>query len=110
MAGEIAGLSGMETLGSLTLRNCRFRAAQPAIIFEERTITHGAFAERALRLANALIRLGVRRGDRVAILAQNCPEYMETYAAGELAGWTTVTINYRLAGPEISYEAMFSRQ
>jgi acyl-CoA synthetase (AMP-forming)/AMP-acid ligase II len=91
------------TLGSVTLRNLKLRPQAPAIIFEGRTITHRQFAERVFRLANALIRLGVRRGDRVAVLAQNCPEYMEAYAAGELGGWTTVTINYRLAPPEIAY-------
>jgi acyl-CoA synthetase (AMP-forming)/AMP-acid ligase II len=66
-------------------------------------MAHREFAERACRLANALRGLGVKRGHRVAVLAQNCPEYMEVYAAGELGGWTTVTINYRLAAPEISY-------
>ena len=91
------------TLGSLTLRNLKLRPQAPAIIFEGRHITHREFAERTFRLAKALIRLGVRRGDRVAVLAQNCPEYMEVYAAGELGGWTTVTINYRLTAPEIAY-------
>ena len=91
------------TLGSLTLRNLALRPHAAAILFEDRVITHREFAERAFRLANALIGLGVKRGDRVAILAQNCPQYMEAYAAGELGGWTTVTINYRLAGPEIAY-------
>ena len=96
-------MNRLNTLGSITLRNYRLRPSSPAIIFEGRTVTHREFAERVFRLANALMRLGVRRGDRVAILAQNCPEYMEVYAAGELGGWTTVTINYRLAAPEISY-------
>jgi acyl-CoA synthetase (AMP-forming)/AMP-acid ligase II len=91
------------TLGDLTVRNLTLRANAPAIFFEGRTITHGQLADRAFRLANALIGLGVGRGDRVAILAQNCPEYMETYAAGELGGWTTVTINFRLAAAEIGY-------
>ena len=44
---------------------------------------------------------GIGAGDRVAVLSQNCPEYMETYAAGELGGWATVTVNYRLAAAEI---------
>jgi acyl-CoA synthetase (AMP-forming)/AMP-acid ligase II len=92
-----------QTLGSITLRNWRLRPSAPAIIFEGRTITHREFAERAFRLANALRKLGAKPGRRVAVLAQNCPEYMEVYAAGELGGWTTVTINYRLAAPEISY-------
>jgi acyl-CoA synthetase (AMP-forming)/AMP-acid ligase II len=90
-------------LGDLTIRNLRLRPAAPAVIFEGRTITHAEFAARAFRLANALTALGIRRGDRVAVLAQNCPEYMEAYAAGELGGWTTVTINFRLAAPEIAY-------
>jgi acyl-CoA synthetase (AMP-forming)/AMP-acid ligase II len=91
------------TLGSLTLRNMRLRGDAPAVFFEGRSLTHRELGARAFRLANALIGLGVRRGDRVAILAQNCTEYMEAYAAGELGGWITVTLNYRLAEPEISY-------
>lgn len=90
-------------LGTLITRNHRLRPDKPAIIFEGRTVTYGALAERAYRLANALARLGVARGDRVAILAQNCPEYFEVYGAGELGGWATVTINYRLATAEIDY-------
>lgn len=92
-----------QTLGSITLRNWRLRPHAPAIVFEGRTITHREFSERAFQLANALRRLGLKQGHRLAVLAQNCPEYMEIYAAGELGGWTTVTLNYRLAAPEISY-------
>jgi acyl-CoA synthetase (AMP-forming)/AMP-acid ligase II len=90
-------------LGQLILRNMRLRRDEPAIVFEDRTLTHGEFAARAFRLARALQRIGVAQRDRVAILAQNCPEYLEAYAAGELGGWTTVTINYRLAEPEVAY-------
>jgi acyl-CoA synthetase (AMP-forming)/AMP-acid ligase II len=75
----------------------------PAIVFEGRTITHGEFAARAFRLVRALQRIGVGAGDRVAILSQNCPEYLEAYAAGELGGWITVTINFRLSPSEIAF-------
>ena len=97
------------TLGDLHRRNLRLRADAPALIFEGRRITHRELIGAAFRLAIALARFGVRRGDRVAVLAQNCPEYMEAYAAGELGGWTTVTINYRLAAPEIAYILADSR-
>ena len=90
-------------LGNLILRNSRLRRDEPAIIFEERTISHGQFAARSFQLVRALQHLGLGVGDRLAILAQNCPEYMEVYAAGELGGWATVTINYRLAEPEVAY-------
>lgn len=90
-------------LGNLIVRNSRLRRDEPAVIFEGRTMTHGEFAGRSFQLARALQRLGLRVGDRLAILAQNCPEYMEVYAAGELGGWATVTINYRLTEPEVAY-------
>jgi acyl-CoA synthetase (AMP-forming)/AMP-acid ligase II len=96
-------------LGDLIVRNAKLRRDEPAIIFERRTITHGEFADRSLRLVRALQRLGLGAGDRLAILAQNCPEYLEAYAAGELAGWATVTINYRLAEPEVAYILADSR-
>src|SRR5262245_40832044 len=96
-------------LGDLIVRNSRLRRNAPAIVFEGRTVTHGEFAGRAFQLVRALQRLGLGVGDRLAILAQNCPEYLEVYAAGELGGWATVTINYRLAEPEVAYILSDSR-
>jgi acyl-CoA synthetase (AMP-forming)/AMP-acid ligase II len=81
----------------------RLRRDAPAIVFEGRTITHGEFAARAFRLVRALQRIGVAAGDRVAILSQNCPEYLEAYAAGELGGWISVTINFRLSPSEVAF-------
>jgi acyl-CoA synthetase (AMP-forming)/AMP-acid ligase II len=47
--------------------------------------------------------MGVRRQHRVAILAQNSNAYVEVYAAGEVSGFITVAINYRLTAAEIEY-------
>ncbi|HSR54752.1 MAG TPA: AMP-binding protein, partial [Alphaproteobacteria bacterium] len=90
-------------LGKLIIRNWKLRADHPALYFEGRMMTHRTLAERAFRLANALSARGVGRGDRVAILSQNRPEYLEVFGAGELGGWATVTVNYRLAAPEVDY-------
>ncbi len=87
-------------LGDFYERNALFYPNHPAIRCQGRTITHREVLKRSCRLANALLDRGVRPGDRVAILAQNCPEYLETYGACELAGFITVGINYRLAPPE----------
>ena len=89
-------------LGTLTLRNLRLQPEAPAILFEGRTITHPHLCRTRLAARRRRSgRRGVARGDRVAILAENCPEYLESYAAGELGGWASVTVNYRLAAPEI---------
>jgi acyl-CoA synthetase (AMP-forming)/AMP-acid ligase II len=87
-------------LGDIYERNALHAPNHPAIRYEGRTITHREFFKRACRLANALAAQGIRPGDRIAVLAQNCPEYLEIYAACELAGFITVGINYRLAPPE----------
>ena len=87
-------------LGDIIERNARLYPEHAALRFEGRTITHSEHAERAIRLANALIALEVRKGDRLAVLAQNRPEYIETYSASEIAGFITVGLNYRLAAPE----------
>ena len=68
-----------------------------------RQATFREWDERANRLADALSDLGVRKGDRFAILAYNCVEWMEIYAAAAKGGQITVPIMFRLAPPEIEY-------
>lgn len=69
----------------------------------KRSITYGQWDERSLRLANGLLGLGLEKGDRVAILAYNCLEWMEIYVAMAKAGLVAVPVNFRLIGPEITY-------
>src|SRR5581483_3236154 len=69
----------------------------------ERQITFRTWYARACRLAHALGGLGLRKGDRVCVLAYNCVEWLEIYAAAALGGFVAVPINFRLVGPEIAY-------
>ncbi len=68
-----------------------------------RRLTFRQWNERSCRLANALIDLGVDKGDRFAILAYNCLEWLEIYAAAAKGGQICVPIMFRLAPPEIEY-------
>ena len=70
-----------------------------------RSLTFAQWNARACRLAHALLGLGLRKGDRVAVLAYNCIEWLEIYAAAAKAGVIAVPINFRLVGPEIRYIA-----
>ncbi len=69
----------------------------------ERAMTFRAWHRRACRLANGLLGIGLSKGDRVCVLAYNCVEWAEIYAATALAGLIAVPINFRLLGPEIQY-------
>jgi fatty-acyl-CoA synthase len=59
--------------------------------------------ERSCRLANALADMGMKKGDRFAVLAYNCVEWMEIYAAAAKGGFIVVPLMFRLSGPEMEY-------
>ena len=68
-----------------------------------RSLTFSAWNERSCRLANALRGLGLGQGDRIAVLAYNCLEWMEIYVAVAKAALVLVPINFRLVGSEVEY-------
>jgi acyl-CoA synthetase (AMP-forming)/AMP-acid ligase II len=71
----------------------------------EREMTFREWNSRACRLANALLSLGLSKGDRVAVLAFNRVEWAEIYVAVAKAGLVAVPINFRLTAPEARYMA-----
>jgi acyl-CoA synthetase (AMP-forming)/AMP-acid ligase II len=93
----------MRTVRELIERNARYFPNREAFVCGDRRLTHAGLAQRALRLADGLYGLGLRRQDRLAILAMNCLEFYETYGAAEVAGYIAGPINYRLAPAEIAY-------
>src|SRR5215831_16917495 len=69
----------------------------------DRRFTYADVHARSDRLATALAAKGIRRGDRVALLAPNCAEYFELqFACGRL-GAIMLPLNWRLAVPELQY-------
>ena len=74
-----------------------------AIIFEDQKITYSEINERVNRLANALLNRGIKKGDRVAALLYNCPQFLEVYFALAKIGAIFVTLNFRLAPRELLY-------
>ena len=84
-------------------RNVEGFPNKEAIVFGERRFTYKELQARVDALAKGLQKLGIKRGDVVAILLYNCSEYIEiTFAVNKLGGiW--LPSNYRLAGPELAY-------
>jgi len=82
-------------------RNAAFTPNKAALRFHGETWSYGFFAERIASLARALrSELGVGRGDRVAVLAMNCPDYLALLYACARLGAILVPLNWRLAVPE----------
>ncbi len=74
-----------------------------AIIFEDKILSYAQLTERVNRLANALAGLGVKKGDRVAIVQVNSPTVIETYFAVARLGGIFVPLNFRAKGSELAY-------
>jgi long-chain acyl-CoA synthetase len=74
-----------------------------AITYQGRHMTFAEVDARVNRLANALLALGLRRGDRVAALLDNSPRAIETRFALMKAGLCMVALNVRQAPEEHTY-------
>lgn len=68
----------------------------------DRRVTWAGLDERVRRVANGLRGLGLRRGERVAVLSRNCVEYQELYFAAGRAGLVLQPLNWRLSTAEIA--------
>ncbi len=73
------------------------------LVFEDTSLTWAQANERINRLANALVALGLKKGDRVAILAQNSHRYAEIYFGLAKAGLVSVPLNWQSPASEASY-------
>jgi fatty-acyl-CoA synthase len=88
-------------LSDLIDRNAAFAPDKPALRFQGEVWRYGFLAERIAALACAMqARLGVRRGDRVAVFALNAPDYVALLYACARLGAMLVPLNWRLAVPE----------
>jgi acyl-CoA synthetase (AMP-forming)/AMP-acid ligase II len=74
-----------------------------AIVFEGKRYSFSQLNERVNRLANALLKLGVQKGDRVAMLQVNTNQCVEVYFAVAKIGAIYVPLNFRAKGNELVY-------
>jgi long-chain acyl-CoA synthetase len=84
-------------------RNLQQNRAGCATIFGSRRRNWGEIHERVSRFAGGLKSLGLKTGDRVAVLALNSDRYLEYYIAVAWAGCVVVPLNIRWAVAEIVY-------
>jgi long-chain acyl-CoA synthetase len=73
-----------------------------AIILGSQRVTYGELEEASNKLANALIGLGLKKGDHVAILMSHCPEWVINYFGVVKAGGVAVLLGSMLKAPELA--------
>jgi acyl-CoA synthetase (AMP-forming)/AMP-acid ligase II len=82
-------------------KNAQHYPDKPAVIIPgDRSCTFSELKERSYRLANGLIAMGLKKGDRVAVMAENCLEYPEMYFGIGKAGGVITPLSFRFTGAE----------
>lgn len=84
-------------------KNVRRIPHRSAVISEEIHLTWQEFNQQVNRMGNSLRKLGVGKGDRVAMYLQNSPEYLVTYFALCKLGAIAVPFNIMYKSSEIAY-------
>jgi long-chain acyl-CoA synthetase len=83
-------------IGTLFARHARYRPNHQAVVFEEHRLTWREFNKRINRLANTLLKRGIKKGDKIATLLPNCLELLEIYWAAAKTGAVVVPLSTML--------------
>lgn len=92
----------MLVLGNILRRHTNVRGGKTAYVIGDDRVTYAAFHARSNQLARALTRLGVGRGDRVAVMAPYRVEYPIIYFAVLKLGAIVVPVSARFTAGEVS--------
>jgi acyl-CoA synthetase (AMP-forming)/AMP-acid ligase II len=91
------------TVYALYKRNSRMFRNKTAVIYGDSRVSYGELVDQADNLAGELSSRGVSKGDRIALLAKNCPAFLTILGASAAIGAVLVPINFRLTAKEISF-------
>jgi len=84
-------------------RGCRFFPNKAALVFEGKSFTYKELNKFANRMANGLHKLGIERGDRVALFLPNIPEFVISYLGILKLGAVAVSLNVMLKSDEVNF-------
>ena len=90
-------------LGQILPVNAKKHPDTVALKDKERSFTYPETNRRVNKLAHSLLSLGLSKGDKVAVLLENCIEMVEVYLATAKTGLVIVPVSFRLVGPEVEY-------
>ncbi len=89
------------SMGDIIRRSAHKFPKKTAFIFGDQRLTYQELNRRVNRLANGLLDMGLKKGDLVAVILHNCPEFFEIYFASAKIGGIFVPINNLLKETEL---------
>ena len=90
-------------IGDMLRRDAKLYGKKIGLIDGEKKFSYSELNHRVNRLANGFVRFGLEKGNRVAVMANNCHEFVEAYFAIAKVGLVIVPVSTRLSPDEMSY-------
>jgi crotonobetaine/carnitine-CoA ligase len=103
VASSISSVLSPLTIAGLLDACVRENGERVYCCFGDERVTVAALADRVNRFANGLLALGLRRGDRVAVMLPNHPDYVVAFLAMARIGICQVPVNINLRGASMEY-------
>jgi non-ribosomal peptide synthetase component F len=100
---RLALVAANATIGSAFTSQVTLSGEAIALQQGERNLTYRQLNERVNRLASHMLKLGLIRGDRIALLSENRCEFVEVELAAAKLGVITACLNWRQADRELSH-------
>lgn len=91
------------TCAEMVYRNALFYPDRECIVFGDTRVTFSDFNAKANRLANALMGMGLKKGDVIGILSWNSTKYLEVSGAAMKGGFIFAPLHARLNEKELGY-------
>jgi acyl-CoA synthetase (AMP-forming)/AMP-acid ligase II len=101
---ETMGKNSPNLIANSLISIAKYNPNGEHIICGDRRITWGEDIIRTFKMAQALKKIGIKKGDKVTFMFHNCPAFIETNAAIQVAGAIPVPMNYRFIPGEVEYQ------
>ena len=88
-------------LGQMVKMNAKKFPNHVALKDKERSFTYPKLNKRVNKLSHGLLSLGLKKGDKFAVILENCIEIVEAYLAAAKTGLIIVPVHFRYVGSEI---------
>ena len=93
----------MMLMGDMLCRDAKLFSQRVGLIDGGESFTYSELNRRANRLTHVLSGLGMKKGDKIAFMGNNCHQFFEYYFALAKGGFVSVPVNARFSSDEASY-------
>ncbi len=93
----------VRTIGALIECNARRYGDKPFLCFGHQQVSYAQIHRITNKLANGLLKMGIRKTDKVCVMMNNRPEFLYSWFAINKIGAIMVPVNTAFRGPELTY-------